>query len=440
MYLENRRSFLFLVAAGFFFNCLPVAAVEFEPGVGVGVEYTDNVKLTQDNKIADQIATAFVGAKLAENEGYLKYDVKASANKVSYIQNTYDPQDYYYLAANANWEMIPERFNWILSDTFSQRLFKSLDPNRPDNIQDTNAFRFGAKINAANQGRHKIEISPFFSQYYYESSSTDNKQYSLLAKYAYGISPTLAVGFKASARKVDYRETAFADTQFNDAAFIIVGQRVKSQYDIGLGATNVKRDFPNGTSQDNTGFSGNINFTNELSSRSKFKAVLLSNITDTSTISHGATSNFQNDLNIADVIRNSLINLSYNRADEQLRSRIFAEYRRLDYSQNNANDRIDRSVGISVDYPVTQLLSSGVYGQYKSLETPEANPFREDKIYTVGGHLKYRFSQKLFGSLDLKYRKKDSTEITESFDELTVFANLVYGFSSSFRPSRAGIN
>ena len=212
---------------------------------------------------------------------------------------------------------------------------------------------------------------------------------------------------------------------------------MSSQYNIELGATNVKKDFSSGPDQDDTGFSGSIKFSADLSSRSIFRAIVLSNLTDTSSVSHGATGDYNLELT-ADVIRNTLANLSYNRADDQLRSKVYAEYRELEYRTNTENDRVDRSVGATMDYPLTQLLSSGVYAQYKRIEAAKANPYREDKLTTIGANLKYRFSKKLHGIMDLKYRTKDSTNDASSFDEFSIFASLSYGFSSSFRPTRVG--
>jgi hypothetical protein len=95
-----------------------------------------------------------------------------------------------------------------------------------------------------------------------------------------------------------------------------------------------------------------------------------------------------------------------------------------------------RTYGIDLDYPVTQLLSSGAYINYNRTKRLDIN--RLDQYYIVGCNLKYNFARNLFSSFDIKYRTKESTLASEVYDEFSVFASIVYGFGDVGRPSRAG--
>ena len=136
-----------------------------------------------------------------------------------------------------------------------------------------------------------------------------------------------------------------------------------------------------------------------------------------------------------DVIRNSIFNLAYLRNDASLHSRLWFEFRKLEYS-DSPSDRVIRTYGISVDYPFTQLLSSGAYINYN--RTKRLDIARLDQYYIVGGNLKYNFARNLYSSFDIKYRTKESTLPSENYDEFAVFASLVYGFGDVQRPSRVG--
>ena len=87
-------------------------------------------------------------------------------------------------------------------------------------------------------------------------------------------------------------------------------------------------------------------------------------------------------------------------------------------------------------HPVTQLLTSNAYVNYN--RTKQLDTTRLDENFTVGGNLNYNFSRKLHGLIDLKYRTKDSTFYLQNYEEVSVFASLVYGFGNVLRPSRAG--
>ena len=441
MFSGRRKIILKLLAAGLFLLSKPVCAVLFEPGVGIGVEYTDNATLVKEDKVNDLITVGYVGARLSENEGALTYDATTSFNNLSYTQDTFPDQHYFNLGASADWEMIKNRFNCLLSDYFYQRPIISDNSNTPDNLEDSNIFTFGANIKFPVSARQNFSLIPMFSQYYYEVLPTDNKQYSLAANWNYQMFRLTSVGLNLSARKINYTEKnllgqSIEDTTFTTLAFIFNGQRLRSSFSGSLGATNVERDNGDAT----TDFSGFLNWLTDLSSRSKFETLVSTDLTDTSSVALRAAGDpaigSGNDVQItADVIRNNIINLAYLREDASLSTRISARYHKMEYSDNPL-DRIIRDFGLQFSYPVTQLLSSGAYVNYN--RTKQLDTDRLDKRFTVGGELRYNFSRKLHGLFDLKYRKKESTFVTENYDEYSAFVSLVYGFGDVQRPTRTG--
>lgn len=441
MYQARRRYYLSLVFAGLYLSCRVVYALEFKPGVGVGVEYTDNARLEPDNEVYDLITIGYVGAGISEDKGPLTYDAITLFNNQSYTQDTFPDQHQLYLAVRADWVMIKDRFDWFLRDNLSQRTVNTLAANTPDNLQDTNVFNFGANVRFPITARQSFSLSPSFSQYYYEVQVTDNKQYVLAANWNYLMSRLNNVGLNLSARKVDYTETdifgnTITDNIFTNLAFIFSGQRLRSAYAINLGATNVKRD----SGEEATGFAGAIDWSGAISSRSTFATLVATDLTDSSRVSQSLTENPANgdpaDVQITtDVIRNSIFNLAYLRDDASLHSRIWGEFRKLTYSDSPA-DRVIRTYGIDVGYPMTQLLASGAYIKYNRTKQLDTN--RLDQYYIAGGNLKYNFARNLYSSFDIKYRFKQSTQPLAIYNEFSVFASLVYGFGDVQRPSRVG--
>jgi hypothetical protein len=73
------------------------------------------------------------------------------------------------------------------------------------------------------------------------------------------------------------------------------------------------------------------------------------------------------------------------------------------------------------------------YNHTEQIDTGEING-----AYIVGANLGYSFSRKVRGLLDLKYRKKESTSVSQNYDEFSAFASLVYGFGNVLRPTRSG--
>ena len=432
MSILRKKHQIYLVFLGLALIIKPSVALEFNPGVGVGLRYTNNARLEPANEKADVIAIGQVGAQLVEERGLLIYNISALLSQETYLNDTFDDKQYLNLTAGANWEMIRERVNWFFTDNFYQSPVNSLDANTPENRQDTNRFVFGANMNFPVTGLQMFRLVPQYSKYYYEVSGSSNQQYSLAANWDYQVFRTSSIGLNLSVRQIQYDDTTVANTTFVDYGFIVSGKRVNSDYSINLGSTTVSREATVGTgatdAEEFTGFAGKASWRQEVSSRSVIEALVLTEITDTSTVSQSTLPGDPNDVQLAtDVIRNSLARLTYSRADASLHTSIWAEHRKIRYSDNTDLSRLVQTFGAQLDFPVTQLVSSGVFLSFNNSKGEEV--FREDKRFNIGTNVQVSFTANLSSSFDVRYQTKESTNSATNYDEFSVFANLNYGFS-----------
>ena len=432
MYLLRIKHLLYTLSIGFCLNSQTSIALEFHPGVGISARYTDNAELASEDAISDIITTASVRATLVEDEGPLVYDTSVSLSKVRYLNDTFETKRYFGMGVSANWELLRDRLDLYLTDRFSQRSINSLDADTPDNRQDSNAFILGANIKLPVNASQAFSLTPEYSQYYYENANTNNKQYSLVARYDYKIYRHTNVGLNLGTRKIEYFDRAIADTMFTNFGFIITGQRAHSNYFINLGATNVKKETTEdaGGSKDSSegaGFSGSVKWQLDLSSRSAIDALVLTELTDTSRVTTIASPGNPNDVQLAtDVIRNSVVGLTYTREDEQLHTSIWAEYRKLKYRQSTDFNSLIQAVGVVIDFPVTQLVSSGIFVSFDDTNREEI--FRVDKRFNVGVKINVIYTNNLNGSFNVNYRTKESTDSLANYDEFGVSASLDYNF------------
>ncbi len=410
------------------FNNSVFAALEIQPGVSAGLTYTNNARKTADNTIDDLIVDATVGMSLAENQGPLTYQIATSLNKQSYVNNTFADQQNFNLSAVANWVMIQNRFNWMMSNHFNQSTIASLAPDTPDNRQDTNVFTLSADINSQIASRQHLSIVPSFSQFYYEKQRTDNKQYSLTTNWQYQATRLTNTGLSIAARKIDYTETdllgnSIEDIRFLTTAVTFAGQRVRSTFDGMLGATYVKRD--NG--QKTSGFAGHLNWLTDISARSIFSVLISTDLTDTSTVGVDAADGTGVQIT-TDVIRSSNIDLAYLRKDDLLDTRISTHYHKIKHIDNTRNNRTILGFTLQLGYPLTQQLTASAYASHNRTKLPDTG--REDKSFAVGTGLRYFFSDKMHGAFDLKYQEQKSTNARNSFDEFSAYLSLVYGLGA----------
>jgi len=436
MYRLRLRCFLPVVLGGAPVWSQPALALEVEPGVGAGLEYTDNAALTPDNEDSDLIAIGYVGAKIEQDSGPLQLSAATSLSYNHYTEDTYSDKHYFNLGANAGWDMVRDRFEWQLQDYYTQRSVDSLNADTPSNTENTNVFTFGPNLYFPLSQRQRITLRPSYRNFYYEVNDTDNQQYALLASWVYQMYRTLSVGLDGGVTRVEYDDNQFYPpyTSSNLQA-VLSGRRVRSEYTLNLGATAIDRHRSDNTE----GFTGNLTWQVDLTGRSSVRTYVGSELRDSSVGLLNASTrpedgDFSNEQISGDVLRDSTARVTYSRRDSTLNSSVWGELREFDYKET-PQDRDVESVGLDLDYRMSALLSSGVYGSYSRVKETDAD--RTDKNYLVGGRLSYRLSRKLRSVLDIGYREKDSTLDTQEYSELSALVSLVYGYGEVPRSSRS---
>jgi hypothetical protein len=134
------------------------------------------------------------------------------------------------------------------------------------------------------------------------------------------------------------------------------------------------------------------------------------------------------------VLRSNIVRLTYRREDVTLDTVVWGEFRELDY-EGDESDRDVREVGADLDYRVTALVSTGIFGRYTRTEETDAD--RRDKRYSITGTVGYHLTRKLRTNFDLRYQNQDSNGgSVDEYSEFSAFVRLVYGFARVERPGR----
>lgn len=405
------------------------SALEFEPFVGAGIAFTDNARLTENNEDSDQILNGVVGAKLTANDGPFRANADTSLSYENYLENSYGDKYWFNLSATAGWDMIRNRVDWGMRNYFSQTQINNLDSDTPSNTENTNVFSIGPNITLPLTGRQTVSMRPLFTDFYYENSDTDNQQYGVTADWLYQLRQDMKAGINGGVTTVKYDNSdKNPDYSTYSLGGVVSGTRPRSEYRLEMGRTSISRD----NVDDQSGFSGNINWLYNITGHSSIRAYAATDITDSSQqlldsqIDPG-TGDYSNVQTSGDVLRNKIFRVGYIRKDSTLNSNIWTEFRKLDYKES-PDDREVKEIGGRFDYQVTPVVSTGIYGIYN--KTKETDMNREDKRYATGVTAGYRLSRKLSTRLNLQYRKKDSSSNNDGYTEYSAFLGLVYGFGN----------
>ena len=404
-----------------------LSAAIFEPGVGLGWQYSDNVALSPDDEEVDHGAVGYLGGSLIEEGGPLTYSASGTVTRQLYANSTFDDQTYFNLNARVRWEQVENRVNWLVDNFFTQTPINSLGRDVPNNIQNTNAFSFAPDFAFPYSSGHRFRLSPFFRDFYYEESDTDNQQYGLDADWSYPMYPTMRVGISGGITDVNYNHDDLIDdyTRSQLRAFVS-GTRPHSEYTLDLGTTRISRDGGN----DQSGFGGGLTWLYRFTGHSSVRARVATDLTDSSQTffdsevnpDNGNSNNIQTS---GETFRNNVFTLVYNRNDATFDTRIWGELRDVDYDEA-LSDRKVQEFGADLDYNINAYLATGVFGSYVRIK--ETDISRTDKRYVLGGRVRYSFSRKLSANASLQYLNRDSTVSGFNYNEFSALLGVVYGY------------
>ena len=404
-----------------------LSAATFEPGVGLGWQYTDNAALTPDNEESDWGAVGYLGGSLTEEGGPLTYSADGTVIYQRYANSTFDDQTYFNLGARVRWEQVENRVNWLVDNFFTQTPINSIGKDVPTNIQNTNVFSIAPDFTFPYSSGHRFRVNPFFRDYYYEDTDTDNQQYGLDAGWSYPLYPTLRVGIDAGLTDVNYKQDDVnSDYTRSRLRAVFSGSRPHSEYSFNLGSTRISRDKGN----DQSGFGGGLTYLYRFTGHSSLRANASTDLTDSSQTFFDSNvepddGNSDNVQTSGETFRDNVFRLVYSRDDDTFDTRIYGELRKLNYDDAPL-DRDAQELGADLDYAVNAYLSTGLYGNYVRYKEQDIN--RTDKRYILGGRVRYNFSRKLAANVTLQYRKRDSNEADFNYDEFSALVGIVYGF------------
>lgn len=107
-----------------------------------GATYTDDATLVP-NGPSDTIATGGFGLDLYRDTGRLQADIDGSVRYEDYLKDTYPGHVLGSLIGKASYAMVPERLNWVITDTYGQIAANTLLPTTPYNRINVNSVSTG---------------------------------------------------------------------------------------------------------------------------------------------------------------------------------------------------------------------------------------------------------------------------------------------------------
>lgn len=173
-----------------------------------GAAYTDNAALVAGNTTSDTIAIGGVNGSLYRDTGRLKADVDGSVQYEDYLDHTFTSQTLGQLVGAASYAIVPDRFNWVLQDTYGQVTVDPLLPPTPANRINANFVSTGPDGFLRLGGSTELLLGARYGESDFQSNPvaqvsdrTVTGNLGLLER----LSPTSSVSLNASAAHIEYQ-------------------------------------------------------------------------------------------------------------------------------------------------------------------------------------------------------------------------------------------
>ncbi len=158
-------------------NSLFAADVSAQFRTGYGV--SDNIARTSTGEIDEEMI--FVGATISylKQSPRLYVDIRASADYVDYVSNVFDDQVIGGFNGRLVYDIVPERLNWMIRDSYGQRLLDPLARPTPGNRENVNYFVTGPSLTVPLWSRNFFGAGAQYVDIRYEESTIyDNNRLS----------------------------------------------------------------------------------------------------------------------------------------------------------------------------------------------------------------------------------------------------------------------
>jgi len=246
-------------------GCICTAqAADFGATIDVGVGYSDNIDTAPDDlAIEEKMGTVGLNLLYFEDTRRFDADVLADVMYVDYLDNTFDNDVIGNARGDVTLGLMPERFQWQISDNFGQIRTNRFSPVSPTNRENINVFSTGPDLLFRLGARNGVRLSARYGRTDFETSVQDEESRRgsiALTRELSGGSTAALIGETA---QYDFTQATFADFDRHNLYLNYETAGARTTLGVDVGYTIV--DFGD---EDSDGVLGRLRLTRRVSAAS----------------------------------------------------------------------------------------------------------------------------------------------------------------------------
>lgn len=126
--------------------CGTASAAQLDYTLYAGITHSDNVNLSQDQPISQNILAPGVNFTYVQQGSTIQANVAGTLEYRDYLGGAFNDQKFALLAGQVNWTVLPQRLDFTVQDFAGVQPISTLSSDGPDNQQQTNVLVLGPTL------------------------------------------------------------------------------------------------------------------------------------------------------------------------------------------------------------------------------------------------------------------------------------------------------
>jgi hypothetical protein len=427
-----------------FLLMLPAAAsaYEFDYLFEFGVENNSNVNLSETDPQSSNILEPAFGFNVKQEGSTVQATANGLVQYRDYLDGEFSDAFRGQLAGHLNWTMVPERLNLTVEDYAGVQPINELQPDTPNNEQQTNVFAIGPTLNfrlgATVRGEAELR---YINSYAEKTDEFNSNRLAAAVRAIKDLSATSTISANVTDQRVNYTQSSLT-TGPDYNRYAAFGRYTEKWTKIDLTA--------------DLGYSW-LHYTDRLDNRDSplARATLSWHYSDRSTFGLNAAyqySDAASDMMIGADIPTIPTNIAtgdatvtsqpylerdlavtYAYTGDRLGFNFAPYYQKLDYSEADptnigllgaAQNQTGKGALAGLTYLLRPLLSIGVTATGENLRYDTID--RVDKTWTIAAYLRQQWTRNWSWRVQLSHYDRNSTEPGQSSHQNVAYFAITY--------------
>jgi hypothetical protein len=412
----------------------PAAHAEFYLRADVGAGRTDNVSRVSVDPIAETIGLASLGLSWSERSRRLEADVNIDGDYLHYRNGTYSDEFVGYGDGQLTFGIVPERFTWLVQDTFGQAQADPFAVATPDSRQDVNYFTTGPDI-ILNLGQaNSMRLFGRYSLVDFEVSDFDSERITGGLSLGRRFSSASSIAVVGTFDEVRFDNLPASDYDARNVFLRFASEYARSSVALEAGYSWIERL----TGSKISGPLFRADVSRSLSTSSQLTVSFGTQFSDATQALRNAVDSAPSsgDLGVAaspDPFENRFAEAGWTFDRNRTGLEAFVSWSEDRYQQQTAvqpqSDRSRWIYGAGVTRRVTSNFTAALRATLSDEEYGDAGETSE--ALTVAAEFDWQMGRRVGLSVRAEYYDRSSSDATTEFDELRGFVTLFYRYGGA---------